>query len=128
MKRKCVLCDITYNDFDHSTLCPHSSFRVSDSALIMLVQQGIMCPRCERHVDDCECNTEGKAMKLETSNRVHLAHHIWTLQAQSSFHYADAMMYRRDGQLEWAIDEQEAACAFYNASWELLARLIGAAQ
>lgn len=64
-------------------------------------------------------------MKRAKGNRPGVAQHIWTLQSLSSFHYADAAMYRRDGYLDWAIDEQEAACAFYNASWELLARLIG---
>jgi hypothetical protein len=55
VNRTCEMCQTTYNDFDRSTACPHQRFAVSDSALKLLVDQGIMCPRCERHIDECVC-------------------------------------------------------------------------
>ena len=55
MIRTCETCQAIYNDFDRSTVCPHERFAVSDSALKLLVDQGIMCARCERHVDECTC-------------------------------------------------------------------------
>lgn len=58
MKRTCDKCGVTYNDFDHTTTCPHAGFGFSDSALKHLVDQGIVCKRCEKHVDECECPKE----------------------------------------------------------------------
>jgi hypothetical protein len=55
MIRHCNACDATYNDFDCDTQCPHQRFAVSDTALKHLVEQGVMCPRCERHIEECQC-------------------------------------------------------------------------
>ena len=59
MIRTCQKCHKIYNDFDCTTICPHERFEVSESALKLLVEQGVMCPRCERHVDECMCRKTG---------------------------------------------------------------------
>lgn len=55
MKFTCEHCQKVYNDFDCTHVCPHERFAVSESALKMLVEDGTMCARCERHVEECTC-------------------------------------------------------------------------
>ncbi len=80
MKKVCERCGVPYNDFDHSTICPHDRIAFSDSALKHLVDQGIVCKRCERHVEECECGNrddgrEGGTISLATGDIVFVRRH-----------------------------------------------------
>lgn len=55
MMIQCPECGEHYDDFDRSTICPHERFGLSDSTFQYLCDEGIMCARCQLHVQQCMC-------------------------------------------------------------------------
>lgn len=58
MQRKCNACHETFDDFNHSCVCPHDGFEPSESAKHHLRKSGI-CWKCGARNGAGECSVPG---------------------------------------------------------------------